>query len=656
MQASISSFLARPDVRRWACYLWRAAIVLGLLGVFCAQASAIPPVLAALVWAALSSVAALGAAYQVVMRKTYKQGIFEVGGRLARWNGGRMLTLSVSFVVSAACVASLMLAAPVWNAGKWCVVCVCSAGLVGVFALVERLMAREVHKAYRCGWSLLVTCGLVGALMCVGCLAVSTLTAGDVPSSAADAFAAAPKPLADSPSALLSQAGLLSSLVDGLTSAVFAKIPGVNWLLYTGVRAVLDASALFGLAAALGACALSTDEIRRVFTSLEPPADTGGVAGGVVDAAAATKPAPVRKYVICACVLPALLVAGFLVADAQVAKAVATKEVTAAEGFVRDTVDIAVYVMDGKYYDQQQAYALANETRGRSAQLASDAASTLPLLVNAIYDACLDNVDAYLDWYYSLPADYTRLAGMVTGSVDEYVQNTFKEKIQEGVDESMLAAQLDMYRSQAEELEQDYKTRLASLEVTGVPGWIVTPMDMSGISLDFADIAPEAQMMTMEGRATVGAVSGAAVGVAVGEKLVSKMGGKEVFKKLVAKITEKLGSKAAGSAVGGVVGGVLGSVLPGAGTAAGAAVGVAAGAAASAGVDYGLLKLDEWQNRDEYRQQIMDAIEQARADTLAQLNEQTGGEASEEGTSAEGETQPDAAASGFSRYMYESRP
>ena len=45
-------------------------------------------------------------------------------------------------------------------------------------------------------------------------------------------------------------------------------------------------------------------------------------------------------------------------------------------------------------------------------------------------------------------------------------------------------------------------------------------------------------------------------------------------------------------------------------------VGVAAGTAAAVGVDYAILMADEYLNRDEYRQQIVDSIEEQRRETL----------------------------------------
>lgn len=72
-----------------------------------------------------------------------------------------------------------------------------------------------------------------------------------------------------------------------------------------------------------------------------------------------------------------------------------------------------------------------------------------------------------------------------------------------------------------------------------------------------------------------------------------------------------LASRAAGGVVGAAIGTAAGPV--------GTILGAAAGTAASIGVDYALLKVDESQNRESYKEQITDAIEEERAEVLSLL-------------------------------------
>ena len=59
-------------------------------------------------------------------------------------------------------------------------------------------------------------------------------------------------------------------------------------------------------------------------------------------------------------------------------------------------------------------------------QIASDMAygaayDDMVASINKMYDDILKNTDNYLDWYYSLSAEYSRLFKLITGSIEEYL-------------------------------------------------------------------------------------------------------------------------------------------------------------------------------------------------------------------------------------------
>ena len=162
-----------------------------------------------------------------------------------------------------------------------------------------------------------------------------------------------------------------------------------------------------------------------------------------------------------------------------------------------------------------------------------------------------------------------------------------------------------------------------------VPDWLVKKSEVIEREDLLKVFAPAQSFMSREMRVVAGGTAGVATGVAT-KTLVSKAADKGFFKgltKLVEKVAAKVGTRAAeaavGSAIGGAVGAVGGSAVPVAGTAVGGAAGAVAGAAivtgVGIGVDYGLLKVDELLNRDAYRQEIVDSIEDARAEMLATI-------------------------------------
>ena len=358
------------------------------------------------------------------------------------------------------------------------------------------------------------------------------------------------------------------------------------------------------MASLLGLCSLGGSELKRVFLPLEASAlpDTDVRAAHVV----------VKRNVVAMVLLPVALVGIFLAGDYVAAKAAETQEYTAVQRFVRDQVDLAVYVLDGTYYDYQAVQELLEQAQTESLALAQEAQAALVPLVNASYDARIANVDSCLDWYYSLPADYERLLSLITGSVEEFAENQFVEHIEAGVDDSEFEAQLQMYWDRAAELKNNLMEQLADCEIAGVPEWLPVVKDELETSFLTESLEPSQQLVSAGERLLVSAGTGTAVGVGAGvaaKKLVAKAVEKPFFKMVVSEITKRLGSRAVGAAVGGVAGAVGGP--------AGVAVGALAGGAAGVGVDYGLLKLDEFWNREAYRAEVVQTIEDSRAEMLA---------------------------------------
>ncbi len=655
MAEASRSFLRSRAVGRGASYLVKAAVLVGLLYAFGRYAGMLPPAGVAAAWAVLSAVSSLGLAYRHVVRKMIKQqAYYEAGGGLARINNGRFLCLVGSFALSAVFIAGFVLEAPAWEASEWVLVAAAVPVYPLVFLLVYRLMRRQLRPVHRIsgavGWSVWIA----GALLCAAYLALCLAQPAATFESAAAAFDSVVQPFADSPSALMREAGVLAAFSDGLAAYGASKAAEVSGAGYLAIKVVLNASAFFGVANLLGLCMLGWFELKRVFLPLEagPASDAGTDMGADAFAAPGTSapvpaaapvplpaadapdagpgapaepapavvpapapaPAPLRADVATFVALPIMLAAAFLVADAMVARAAQTQEYTAAERFVRDQMGLAVFVLDGHYYDQAAVEALLEEARVASAALSEEAEATLVPLINASFDARLANVDAYLDWYYSLPADYERLVTMVTGTVEDFMRDQFTANIEAGIDDTALEDALRDLAERAAALEEDTASRLAEFEIAGVPEWLL--MEKVPLGPDFMSgaLEPSARILSAGERlglsAGIGIVTGAAA-KHVAENLAAKVSEKQFFKEFVKKVAGKLGGRAVSTVVGGAVGTIGGPL--------GTVVGAAAGTAAGIGLDYGMLKLDEWQNRDSYREEIVQLIEEERSEMLASV-------------------------------------
>ena len=636
MGTSQTSWQGFP-LSRWGLYFVKALVILALLFAFSRTAPIMPSVLVAAIWALFSLFSAVGITYHVVMRKNHRQMILEAGGRLSWLNKGRIITLLVSFAASAVCIAGFIFEAPKWGVGEWVLIVLAVPLFFVVYMLVERLLTREYNPLFRQSKTVVWSCSIVGAILVAGYLAMLAAQPQVTCGSAAEAFAMAQKPFDASPSALLHEIGIVTAYVDGITAYGVSKVAEISYGGYLVWRIVLYASAFFGVVNLIGLCSLEWGELRKVFSTLdENPGDApdaasefGAAAPGVASEPgpasapiAASEPGPasapiaapsssrvfLKRYAIWAGVLPVLLVAGFLTLDAQVAKATGTEELTAAEQFVKSQADLFVFVVDGHYYEQQAVQDAVAQAREQSLQLSAEAREALVPLINESFDKRIENVDSYLDWYYSLPADYERLARMVTGSVDDFVADEFASRIEAGVDDSQLMAEFDRYFEQAATLEEDLLEALSEYEVTDVPEWLLDTRDSLTIDSLSEPLKPTQDIVDAGERMGL-SVGAGIVGGAVTKILMSRMMGKQFFKKMVARIATALGERGAGAVVGGAVGSLGGPV--------GTLAGVVAGTAITVGVDYGMLKFDEAQNRETYKAEIVEAIEEERAAMLA---------------------------------------
>ena len=271
-------------------------------------------------------------------------------------------------------------------------------------------------------------------------------------------------------------------------------------------------------------------------------------------------------------------------------------------------------VIDGEPYDAQVLQAARDEASSELEKLSTEAKETLVPLVNASFDARIDNIDGYLDDYYSLPADYERLVNLVGGNVEEFAAQRLQEKIDSGIDDSELALKLEEYSAQSQAILDRFESAKASSKIEEVPEWLMKSKDVVDATLFDETIEPDQKLLSLGQRFGVSAAAGTAAGVAtkaVSKKLIERTVEKQFFKNVVSRITSVLASRAAGGVVGAAIGTAAGPV--------GTILGAAAGTAASIGVDYALLKVDEGQNRESYKEQITDAIEEERAEVLSLL-------------------------------------
>ena len=668
-EPSTSDGTVSPDVPHglpfcWWHYAIKAAAVVALLFLFSRVAAWAPGWCIAVVWAACSVLLAAGITYHAVVKKTINQAALHAGGMLGRINGGRTFRLIAAFIVSAVGVAGLLVASVGWNAWQWGLAVTAVPLFLLVHMLVDKVVGKEAALLFRASLDVRASACITGVLLFAASFALFAVQPTPEVTSATEAFLSAENPFASSPSAIMAEAGLAVSYADALSTYGLSRLGELNAFGRYCAQTLLLVSSIFGLAGLLGTCALDLRELKRVFLPLEKIGAGQEAVARVSRGAGAPQPIFLKAPHVAAGAAPLVLVGAFVASDTALAQMKAADELTPAENLVREAFGTTAYVLDNKYYDQQQVQALMEETTVKSAALSEDARNDLIPRVNAVFDARVANVDSYLDWYYSLGADYERLGNLITGTIESFVADQLTSSLEAGVDDSEYLSTLQSYVNQAAALKAEYEEGLANSELIGIPEWLLTSTEV--ITADFLSgpIEPTQRLLDAGERfgisATVGGAGGIAAGVAtskavggaaekaaaktaekaavgaagdaaekaagkqatktaekaaaksIGSKIVEKAAGKAFFKAIVSRIGSMIGSRGVGAAVGGAAGTLVG---PGVGT----AVGIAAGAAIGVGVDYGLLMLDEVQNRESYKAEIIESIEEERAEVLAQI-------------------------------------
>ncbi|SEM88183.1 hypothetical protein [Nitrosomonas marina] len=231
------------------------------------------------------------------------------------------------------------------------------------------------------------------------------------------------------------------------------------------------------------------------------------------------------------------------------------------------------------------------------------------------------NVDDYLDWYYSLPGEYERIVALATGKLELWMTEKLEAYLTQGNAFGPVQQSIEDALHKNEQLRAEYLDKISAIlaenqiePVTQQPEIIqYSPLDaIKEPPSNSVIINLENRLLISGGIGAAGAITGAIAGKVTG-KVIAKgaisLGAKALVKVAAGKAASVLGGAAAGAASGAAIG----SVFPGIGTAIGAALGgIIGGISVGLGVEHLLLKLEEHYSRDEFKKQILDAIDEAR--------------------------------------------
>ncbi len=244
--------------------------------------------------------------------------------------------------------------------------------------------------------------------------------------------------------------------------------------------------------------------------------------------------------------------------------------------------------------------------------------------VDRAFERLEAHVDPYLDWYYSLVGEYSRIAQLLIGEIEAFMMQKLDEFLQQkDAFRDVQSALMDVLATH-ESAMNTYREIVQQIMNENRVGAVEFPVHvMNEISLEQV-VTPSIHkdMISLKTRLSAasgaGATAGVATGIVVG-KITNKIAAKNIIKLAAKTFLKVVVSKAAGTAggagAGAVAGGAVGSFVPGVGTMIGAAIGaVIGGVFIGVSVDKLLLLLEEEMNREEFKNQILVAIQEARTE------------------------------------------
>ncbi|MGZ0018563.1 hypothetical protein [Nitrosomonas sp. wSCUT-2] len=238
------------------------------------------------------------------------------------------------------------------------------------------------------------------------------------------------------------------------------------------------------------------------------------------------------------------------------------------------------------------------------------------------FQQMVDNVDAYLDWYYSLPGEYERILALATGVLENWMSEKLQNYLMRGNAFGPVQLSIEEVLQNNQQLRTEHLQQVERIladnrvePISEAQLEIVRHASLNALKEPPAHsviVNLENRMLISGGIGTAGAITGAIAGkitAKVAGKGIIKLGAQALIKVTAGKAVSALGGAAAGAATGAA----LGSFIPGIGTAIGAVIGgIIGGITIGLTVEKLLLMLEEAFSRDEFKRQILEAIEEER--------------------------------------------
>jgi len=412
---------------------------------------------------------------------------------------------------------------------------------------------------------------------------------------------------------LVHEASRHLAIYDGAKAYTVGHIGQQQWWLAMGLFALGSYALFFNVSLLLGAFLISRSEYRRIFIPLsddDPPA--------LLTNARIAITTGILSFLLLFIVTPMLVSV-----EAWIAQ-------TPAIALTGKNFELRLEQIDDRLFGAGTAQKLL-DAKFTALRRIDKSQFQLEAEIDRAFDAMEHNVDSYLDWYYSLPAEYARIAALLQGGLnfENYMADKLAAELQHGDLFKPVDAQINSLLATYQLAQQQYEQQVQQIladNLVEMPAGAVVSLRLSSndalLALSHQDVISLQHRVAASGGVAAAVATASAV---VANKIVAKAVGKNLIqfaaKALTKVVTSKTISAVAGTAAGAAGGAAVGSALPGTGTAMGAAVGgLVGGILAGLTVDKLLLELDQAINREVFRQRLVKLVNEQRAEFKQQLN------------------------------------
>lgn len=421
----------------------------------------LPVIALAAVWTLLAAATSLAFAYPRVVKKMHDRRMYLSGSFVHRFVSGRFLVFLLSLLFSAILMAGLTIDMQRWGASEWLMAGIAVLLYPLLASLVERSSKQTFEEAFQERGSMLWSWGVAGLATTLVYLAVLFLFPAHAPATLGETFSSTQQLWVNSPSVLLAEGGKLEYFLQAMTTFGLGQIEGGLPEMYLVICIVLCATAAFALAHLLSFCSMTLGEIKFVFLPYPEDRGSGHTAGKTV------------KHAALFAALCLVLCFAFIGANGMAARFSQSGTYEGVIGTLRNSVQITAYEFDGKNYPDATVNR-AFETGLEANPGLQQTHATLKDEVNAYYDTCQNNVDAYLEWYNGIVAYLERIGNTLSGSYDQFVEDEYRSRITSGTNAGAFEADVAAYNSAVESLRSSVEDSLAKDGSYGIPDWLVS--------------------------------------------------------------------------------------------------------------------------------------------------------------------------------------